>query len=609
VSGTGAARRLSGVQILVEYLVRQHVPYAVGIPGHGSWSLTDALLDRTAAIRTIQVMHEQSAVHLADVYYRVASRPLLAFTSIGPGATNTVIGMATAYVDSTAVMLMTGSAHTYMRGHGVLQELERRHVADNPRIFAPVVKEWWQPSRVDEMPFVLHRAWNQMLSGRPGPVLLDLPMDVQAESAEVVIPDPDEREARGRARPAVDEVERAARLLRAARRPVIVAGGGVIGSGASAEVVALAERLGAPVVTTWMGKGAIDETHELAAQTIGDTASTCGNELAASADVVLSVGCRFTDWSASSYRRGVTFSIPPSRLIQVDIDPREIGKNYPVEVPLVADAKAALADLLAALGPGAPDGGSADGRDTAYLREIQERKAAWRGQMEVKSASDRVPMTQARAIREVQRASEPEAIVVTGAGLPQGIVKQRWVTRAPRTHITSGGFSSMGFTLPAAIGARLAAPDRQVLAIAGDGDFLQSMQELATAAMLDVPVCVVILDNSGWISIKGGQQTFFGRTAATDFLKRDGSVYSPDFASIGKAFGLHAEEVSDPAEVCPAVARALASGGPSLVAVKVSRDLADAGPDKTGWWDVPVGELHPEQRTAQLAGRAEEQHR
>jgi len=219
-----------------------------------------------------------------------------------------------------------------------------------------------------------------------------------------------------------------------------------------------------------------------------------------------------------------------------------------------------------------------------------------------------VPMTQARAIREAQRATDPGAIVVTGAGLPQGIVKQRWVTRLPRTHITSGGFSTMGFTLPAAIGARLAAPDRQVVAIAGDGDFLQSMQELATAAMLDTPVCVVVLDNSGWLSIKGGQQTFFGRTAATDFLKRDGSIYSPDFASIGRAFGLHAEHVDDPAEVCPAVTRALGSGGPSLVAVKVSRDLADAGPDKTGWWDVPVSELHPEQRAAQLAGRAEEQH-
>ena len=166
-----------------------------GIPGHGSWALTDALLDRQDAIRTVQVMHEQSAVHLADGYYRATGQPILAFTSIGPGATNTVVGMATAYVDSTAVALLTGSPHTYMRGAGLLQELERRHVADNPRIFEPVVKEWWQPSRVDELPFVLHRAWNQMVSGRPGPILLDVPMDVLADSAEVAPPRP--RPARG----------------------------------------------------------------------------------------------------------------------------------------------------------------------------------------------------------------------------------------------------------------------------------------------------------------------------------------------------------------------------------------------------------------------------
>src|SRR5687768_9752419 len=196
------AQRLTGAEIIVEYLVKQGVRYAAGIPGHGAWTLTDALLEKSDEIRTIQVMHEQSAVHLADGYYRASGRPLLAFTSIGPGATNTVIGMATAYVDSTAVMLMTGSAHTYMRGHAVLQEIERRHVTDNPRIFEPVVKEWWQPSRVDELPFVLHRAWNQMLSGRPGPVLLDLPMDVQADSAEIRLPEPDERQALGRSRPA-----------------------------------------------------------------------------------------------------------------------------------------------------------------------------------------------------------------------------------------------------------------------------------------------------------------------------------------------------------------------------------------------------------------------
>ena len=600
------AIRRSGAQIIVEYLVRQGVRHVAGIPGHGCWTVTDALIDRADEIRSVQVMHEQSAVHLADGYYRASGRPILAFTSIGPGAANAVVGMATAYVDSTAVALLTGSPHTDMRGHGLLQEFERRHAADNPRIFEPVVKEWWQPSRVDELPFVLHRAWNQMVSGRPGPVLLDVPMDVQAEAAEVVIPEPEAREARGRIRPASDDVERAAGRLREAQRPVIVAGGGVIGSEAGPELVALAERLGAPVVTTWNGKGAIDETHELAGLTIGDTASTCGNALTASADVVLSVGNRFTDWSASSYRRGVTFSIPPSRLVQLDIDPREIGKNYPVDVPLVGDAKAGLADLLVALGPG---GGRATYRSTAYFEEVARRRREWFEQVEVKSGSDARPMTMARAVREIQGATRDDAIVVTGAGLPQGMVKQRWVTRQPRTHLTSGGFSTMGFTVPAAIGAQLARPDRQVLAICGDGDFLQTMQELAAAVLAGTPVCTVVLDNSGWISIKGGQQTFFGRTTMTDFVTPDGSTYSPDFAAIGRAFGIHAERVEAPADVKPAVGRALASGGPSLIHIPVERDLAMAGPDKTGWWDVPIPEYHPEQRARQTAGRSEEQHR
>ncbi|HVL52948.1 MAG TPA: thiamine pyrophosphate-binding protein [Vitreimonas sp.] len=603
-TGRPGATRRSGAEIVVEYLVRQGVRHVAGIPGHGSWNLSDALLDRQDEIRTVQVMHEQSAVHLADGYFRATGRPILAFTSIGPGAANTVVGMATAYVDSTAVALMTGSPHTDMRGAGLLQELDRRHVADNPRIFEPVVKEWWQPSRVDELPFVLHRAWNAMLSGRPGPILLDLPMDVQAESAEVTMPDPDEREARGRPRPDSDDVDRAARLLRDAVRPVIVAGGGVITADASGALTALAERLGAPVVTTWNGKGSIDETHELAAFTIGDTASTSGNALAASADVLLSVGNRFTDWSASSYRKGITFSIPPTRLIQVDIDPREIGRNYPVSVPLVGDARAAIDDLLAALGPRP---GTAH-RETAYFEELQRLKAAWLDQIEVRSGSRAMPMTMARAVREIQRAARPDAVVVTGAGLPQGLVKQRWVTREPRTHLTSGGFSTMGFELPAAIGAQLARPAAQVLAIAGDGSFLQTMQELAAAAMLDVPVCTVVLDNSGWISIKGGQTNFFGRPAWTDFLRR-GEPWSPDFAAIGDAFGIHSEAVDDPDEVCSAVARALASGGPSLVAIKVDRDLAVAGPDKTGWWDVPVPERHAEQRARQLEERAQEQHR
>ena len=599
-------RRLTGAQILVEYVIAQGVPYAAGIPGHGCWNLTDVLLDSANRIKTIQVMHEQSAVHLADGYYRASGRPMLAFTSIGPGQMNTVVGMATAYADSTAVLLMTGSAHTSMRGHGLLQEVERKHGADNARVFDPIVKEWWQPSRTDEVPFVVHRAWNQMLSNRPGPVLLDLPMDVQADAADVTIPVPDQREARHGPRPSAVDVERAARLLAEADRPVIVAGGGAITAEAADLVTALAERLGAPVVTTWMGKGAIDETHELNAWSVGDTASTSGNRLAATADVLVSVGCRFTDWSSSSWRRGVTYAIPPTQLIQIDVDPREIGKNYPVEVGLLGDAAAALADLLVALGPG---GGSTVYRSTAYFEEIRARKAEWEDLKRVKQRSTAVPMTQARALFEAQAATAPDAIVVTGAGLPQSIVKQNWVTRRPRTHLTSGGFSTMGFTLPGAIGASLARPDRQVLGIAGDGDFLQTMQELATAAMLDLPIVFVILNNSGWISIKGGQMNFFGRTAAVDFLRRDGSVYSPDYQAIGSAFGLRAEHVDHPDAVRPAVERALATDGPALVAIDVAREFPDAGLDKTGWWDAPVPDFHTEQHAAQIAGRDEEQHR
>ncbi len=252
--------------------------------------------------------------------------------------------------------------------------------------------------------------------------------------------------------------------------------------------------------------------------------------------------------------------------------------------------------------------GEARYRETPYFEEIQAKKADWADLRARKMLSDASPMTQARAIHEIQAAASPRAIVTTGAGLPQSIVKQNWVTRDPRTHITSGGFSTMGFTVPAAIGAKLGQPDRQVIGIAGDGDFLQTMQELATAAILGLPVVFVVLDNSGWMSIKGGQRSFFGRTAATDFLKPDGSLYSPDYRAIGAAFGLHAEHVNEPDAVRPAVERALANDGPALVAISVGRD-AEHGLDKTGWWDAPVPEFHEQQYAAQLEGRAEEQQR
>jgi len=599
--------RLTGAQIVVEYLIRAGVPYAAGIPGHGSWTLVDAIADREPAIRLIPVMHEQSAAHLADGYFRACGKPMIAFTSIGPGAANTTVGVATAYVDSSAFLLVIGSVHTYMRGRSVLQEVDRTQDANFARVLEPIVKRWWQPSRVDMVPHAMHRAFNEMLSGRPGPVLLDLPMDVQADDAVVTIPDIDRRGGwQARPRPDAQETERAARLLANAERPVIVAGGGAITADAAADLVAVAEYLGAPVVTTWMGKGAIPEDHPLNGWSVGDTASTSGNKLAASADVVLSVGCRFTDWSASSYRKGVSFAIPPSKLIQIDVDPHEIGKNYPVEAALVGDARTALRDLLDALRQ-ATTSRAKTFRDSSYFNDVLRLKAEWEGIQGDRRDSPIRPINQTRALHELRQALDRRTIVTTGAGVVQAAVRQDFPVYEPRTHLTSGGYSTMGFTVPAAIGAKLAQPDRTVVGIAGDGDFMQTMQEMATAAMLDMPVLFVVLNNSGWISIKGGQLANFGRTAMVDFKRTNGSIYSPAFAEVARNFGLHAEKVEDPTEIGGAVKRALASQGPALLEITVARDYPQAGATKAGWWDAPVPAYRPKQRQEYLEGMKEEQ--
>ena len=594
--------RLTGAQIIAQSLVRAGVPYALGIPGHGSWCLTDAFLDVRDKLTTLMVMHEQSAVHAADGYFRATGRPLAAFTSIGPGSTNTVVGMATAFVDSSALLLLTGSTHTYMRGHAVMQELDRAQASNNLRIFEPVSKRQYLAVTVEGLPHIMHRAFNAMSSGRPGPVHLDLPMDVQAEAADVDLPDFERRVPVARPRPEADLTEKAARLLYDARRPVIVAGGGVILSGAARELVALAEELGAAVVTTWQGKGAIPEDHPLNAWGVGTQASECGNQLAASADVLLAAGCRFVDWTSSSFRQGITYTIPPTKLIHLDNDPAEIGKNYPAEIALVADAKAGLSDLLDAVRQA---GKAKEYRSSAYFAEIQARRAEWDQKLAVNRDSDATPVTQARVMKELRAALEREAIVTSGAGLVQGIVRQAFPVYEPRTHITSGGFSTMGFTLPAAIGAQLAYPERQVVGCAGDGDFMQTMQEMAVAAMYDLPILILVLNNSGFISIKGGQTHNFGRTTVVDFQKKDGSLYSPNFCETARAFGLHAQRISAPDEVQPAVQRALATKGPALIEVIVDRELGH-GVTPTGWWDMPVPEYLRERRAVYERERSEE---
>jgi acetolactate synthase I/II/III large subunit len=576
--------RLTGAEIVAEHLIANRVPYVFGIPGHGDACLFDALVDRKERIGARMVYHEQSAAHMADAYYRVSGQPCAVFTSIGPGACNTLIGVAQAYVDSTALLVVTGSTHTYMRGHSVLQELDRAQFSDFPNVLRPVTKQTFLPTRVDAVPFVMHRAFNKMLSGRPGPVHIDLPMDVQAEAIDVDLPLPAERQVQHPPRPDGQAVETAVKLLLAAARPVVLIGGGVITAGACREVQAIAEFVGAAILTTWMGKGAVPEDHPLYGLHPGSPGSSVANTLLAEADVVLSFGCRFTDWSFSSYHKDYNMQ-PGCHLIQVDIDSHEIGKNFPVAVDMVADARSAARDMLDGL---KLLGRPREWQGSAYHQHIAALRADWEEQLRpAREYNGPGYTTISRALAEVRKVLPRNGIVVAGAGLVQNQTYQEFPVYEPRTHISSGGFSTMGFTVPGAIGAKLAAPDRPVVGLAGDGDFLQTMQEIGVAAMYDVPVVWIVMNNAGFSSIRNLQEGRFGkeRTIVTQF-RRGGEEYSADLAAVARDFGIAGERVADPAQIGPALARALASGGPALIEVMVNKQ----GLTSAGWWDVPIPE-------------------
>jgi len=596
--------QLTGGQIVVESLVREGVPYVAGIPGHGTLGLSDALVGQDK-LKVLQVRHEQAAVHLADGYYRVAGVPLAVFTSIGPGAMNTVIGVASCYVDSIPVLVLTGNSHTHMAGRGVLQEIERQHDANSLAVFAPITKRIWRPTSVERLPRILQRAFAEMLTGRRGPVVVDLPMDVQCDSTDAHTHTPPHTyRPSGAVLPDPGLVAQAGRLLAQAQRPVLVAGGGVIAAGAWGELRALAEFLGAPVVTTMMGKGAFPEDHPLSAFHGGSKGTTCGNALTSGADVLLAAGMRFADESTSSYRHGVSYAIPPTRLIHLDLDPAEIGKNYPVEVGLVADAKAGLGALLEWLRAHSTPRGDAH---SAYLAEVRRLREEWLAQVRQLAASDHAPITISRLVAEVRALLERDAIVVTSSGNVQAQWFQEAPVYAPKTNLTAGGFSTMGWTVPAALGAKLAAPERQVVGLVGDGDFLMTCQELATAVQYRIPVVYVVANNVGWIAIRDLQAAVYGeeRAVGAEFLQDDEPV-TPNLAALARAFGCQAERISAPAEVRPALERAFAAGTPAVVEVMVERTYPLSGTPAVGWWDVPVPTYLAERRARYERERAEE---
>ncbi len=502
---------MSGAKALVRALEKQKVEVVFGIPGGAVLDIFVALADSN--VRTILMRHEQCAAHAADGYTRASGKVGVCMATSGPGATNLVTGIATAYMDSSPIVAFTGQVPRKLIGKDAFQE------ADVIGITCPITKHNFQVEHASEMYAIVEKAFYIASTGRPGPVLVEIPKDVQIESADVEIESNQEVVCRpSDYTPHLFQVKKAVELLAAAERPIIIAGGGVIISNASKELLAVAEFLLTPVATTLMGKGAIPENHPLATGLLGMHGTIASNRLIQEADVVLAVGTRFADRTTGK----VDEFCPEAKIIHIDIDAAEIGKNVKVDVPIVADAKKALQEIYKLL-----QRKIVKKESSAWMAKIKEFKE----QLENKANCEN-GLKPPRLMAEIRRLVPENAIITTEVGQNQMWAAIYLKTYKPRTFISSGGLGTMGFGFPAALGVKVACPDAPVIDIAGDGSFIMTEQDLATSVEENIPVTVIILNNSVLGMVAQWQRLFYNKRYIAVNL---GKV--PDFVKLAEAYG------------------------------------------------------------------------
>jgi len=578
----------NGAEIIVEYLIKEGVPYIFGLCGHGDIGLLDAVYDRRDRIKAITVRHEQAAGHMADAYFRVAHQPVATLTSCGPGTTNLPIAIASAFFDSSAILAITGNIPLSQFNRGTFQETYRYCQAEGPQVLRPYVKRIFQPTTVSMIPLAIRQAFKLMTSGRPGPVCLDVPNNLFMERDNVDIPDPrDWRtgiDRRSAGNP--EAVEKALDLLLKAKRPLILAGYGTLLSEASNELRLFAEYMNIPVITTPAGQGIMDERHPLCAGVSGSKGNYQANEASRTCDVLLTFGCRFCDRMSSSWIPGYTFSIPPTRHIQVDIDPDEVARNYPVEIGIVGDAKLVLLQMLEM----ARDKlGKRRETTPEWHSEIAQWTKEWEDYVYPNVTSDAVPMRPERLLNDMREVMPEDGILLCDVGDHHGWMTKFWKVYHPQTQFQSWGFGSMGFAVCGVLGAKLAAPERTCVSFSGDGGFMMTPHIVATAVEYDIPAVWVIFNNFAFNGIRALQHANFkGREIITSFCRdRSGELFNPDFAAMAKSMGAEGIRIEKPNDFKPAFDEAIRSERPCVLDVIVDRDvkLPSIG---TAWQMPPI---------------------
>ena len=575
--------RMKGADLITETLTRNRIPYVFGICGHGNVGLLDSLFQARDRIKLVSPRHEQVAAHMADAYFRVRHEPVATLTSCGPGSCNIVMPLAVALSDSSALLAITANVPTSQFNRSPFQEINRHFQADFPNIIRPVVKRSFQPTRVDMLPLAMRQAMTTMLSGRPGPVNLDVPFNVFQEEDEVELPAAVPALNAQRTGAAPEDVSACVDLILAARRPVMFVGHGVTLSEAGPELTALVHRLQIPVISSPNGMGCLDMTDPLSLGFIGRNGAYPANEAGRHADLVLAIGARFDDRSASSWLAGYSWNFPQTKLVHVDVDPAELGRNYPPDIAIAADARTFLRQVLAELERRGAKPGPAI---SAWHSDIKAWQAKWDAFIRPNFDLHASPIRPERIVADCQAVLPDDAILACDVGVSHNWYMQFWKARRPQTMLNSWGFSGMGFGAAGVLGAKLAATDRPCVAVTGDGCFTMVPHVLCTAVEYDIPVVWVIWNNFGWVSIRDIQLGMFGGREHGTMFHQGGNKtpYNPDFAAWARASGVEALTVTESRDFKGALEHAIKSNKPFLLDVHVD---AEARPPSTGAWELP----------------------
>lgn len=564
---------IRGADLVTEYLIKEKVPYLFGYAGHGAVGLLDGVFNHQDELKIIFPRIETAAGYMADAYFRASGRVIPVYTSTGPGPMLLTAAIANAFYDSSAFVAITGQVATSQYDSGALQEENRYFQADFPSIAKVITKRSFQAHSVEDLGKFLPKAFKLARTGRPGPVHIDVPYDLWIRTADVEVPEPEERSLmlNWRTPGSPEAVETALDLLLKARRPLILAGGGVICSDATPDLAAFAEHVNVPVYSTFMGKGALSARHPLHLGIAGCWGEYPGTEAARNADVILALGARFSDIHCSSWVPGYTYNIPPTKLIHIDIDPQEIGRNYPTEIGIVGDAREVLRQLLELAEKKGPKR-----ERSAWNDQVDGYKEEWTNFIEPEKASDAVPIDPRRAIGDLRRAAPEDTLMITDTGNHQTWVEQYWDVYEPRSVFTPGGFAGMGFGTYGVLGMKLARPDRPAVCVTSDGSFMMFPGAVATATEHDIPAVWVILNNYTIGVIRDLQRFYMdGRELGTSFVKHStGELWNPDFAKMAEAMGAGGITVEQPGDLADAFDTALKAGKPYVIDVRVNRDTA-----------------------------------